>query len=113
MTDLRKLADLIDSHAAISTRPGQLEDLERIATQIRTEHATDARMFIQWKGTNVCLDFDCRCGTHGHFDGDFAYYLGCPSCGAVYEMGTQVRATICNDLTLDDGEVKILDVYDG
>jgi hypothetical protein len=49
-------------------------------------------MFIQWKGTNVCLDFWCECGTDGHYDGDFAYHLKCPACGQVYEMGTQVIA---------------------
>lgn len=53
---------------------------------------SEAGMFIQWKGTDVCLDFYCPCGSHCHFDGDFAYYLKCPDCGAVYEMGTQVIA---------------------
>jgi len=50
---------------------------------------TDAEMFIQWKGTSVCLDFYCPCGAHGHYDGDFAYNLRCPACGAVFELGTQ------------------------
>ena len=53
---------------------------------------TDAEMFIQWKGTDVCVDFYCPCGEMGHFDGMFAYYLRCPGCGSVYEMGTQVKA---------------------
>lgn len=55
---------------------------------------TDATMFIQWKGTDVCLDFTCPCGADGHFDGDFPYFLRCPSCGSVYEMGTQVKARL-------------------
>jgi hypothetical protein len=79
---------------------------------VRPVDGTDAQMFIQWKGTTVCLDFDCPCGTHGHLDSDFAYFIGCPKCGAVYEMGTQVLATKCADLTLDDSEVKVLDVHD-
>lgn len=58
---------------------------------------SDASMFIQWKGTEVCLDFHCPCGHHGHFDGGFAYYVECPSCGAVYEMGTQVKARRLGD----------------
>ena len=53
---------------------------------------TDAEMFIQWKGTNVCLDFDCPCGTSSHFDGWFAYALRCAACGSIFEMGTQVLA---------------------
>lgn len=44
-------------------------------------------IFIQWKGTDVCLDFNCpECGHHGHFDGYYAYALGCKGCGAIYEM---------------------------
>lgn len=52
---------------------------------------SDADMFIQWKGTDVCLDFVCQCGRSGHFDGLSAYGIRC-ACGAVYEMGTQVIA---------------------
>jgi hypothetical protein len=52
---------------------------------------TDAEVFVQWKGTHVCIDFYCPCGEHGHFDGYFAYSVQCPSCGALYDLGTQVR----------------------
>ena len=45
-----------------------------------------AHSFIQWKGTDVCLDFHCECGTHAHFDGDFAYVIVCPACGAEWEQ---------------------------
>jgi hypothetical protein len=43
-------------------------------------------VFIQWKGTDACLDFQCECGAGGHFDGDFAYTLKCGECGQVWEM---------------------------
>jgi hypothetical protein len=36
---LLRLADEIDTNASISSRPGQMGDLERIAADIRTEHA--------------------------------------------------------------------------
>lgn len=42
--------------------------------------------FVQWKGTNVCMDFHCECGAHCHFDGYFAYTVKCPHCGTVWEM---------------------------
>lgn len=48
--------------------------------------------FIQWKGTDVCLDFHCVCdyesntGDFGHFDGYFAYRIKCDKCGRVWEM---------------------------
>jgi hypothetical protein len=48
--------------------------------------------FIQWKGTDVCMDFHCPCGHMGHVDDDFAYYVRCQGCGAVYEMNWYVTA---------------------
>lgn len=74
-----------------------------------TPDGSDASMFIQWKGTDVCLDFYCQCGAHCHLDGDFAYYVKCPHCGAIYEMGTQVIAkqvetTACDPKVLEADE---------
>jgi hypothetical protein len=43
------------------------------------------RAFIQWKGTDVCMDFHCTCGEQYHFDGFFAYAVKC-NCGKVWEM---------------------------
>lgn len=43
-------------------------------------------VFLQWKNTDVCLDFHCACGAHGHYDGYFAYSLRCPSCDAVVDL---------------------------
>jgi hypothetical protein len=47
---------------------------------------TRPNAFIQWKGTDVCLDFHCDCGFNGHYDGWFAYGLHCASCGKVWAM---------------------------
>jgi hypothetical protein len=44
------------------------------------------RVFIQWKGTNACLDFTCTCGTATHFDGLFCYALVCPGCKKTWRM---------------------------
>ena len=49
--------------------------------------------FIQWKGTDVCIDLYCDCGAHQHFDGDYLYSWECGNCGAVWEMGTEVSMT--------------------
>lgn len=43
-------------------------------------------VFIQWKGTDVCLDFRCECGAYGHFDGGFAYALRCGSCHRAWAL---------------------------
>jgi hypothetical protein len=58
---------------------------------------SDVNMFIQWKGTDVCLDLHCPCGVHTHVDAEFAYYLRCGACGALYQMGTQVIAKKTDD----------------
>lgn len=47
-------------------------------------------VFIQWKGTDVCMDFHCECGAHCHFDGDFAYAVKCPHCETIWEMPAYV-----------------------
>lgn len=49
--------------------------------------ASDApSVFIQWKGTDVCLDFYCVCGMQSHLDSDFVYALKCSFCGRIFDM---------------------------
>ena len=50
----------------------------------------ETNAFVQWKGTDVCMDFRCECGDGGHFDGDFAYAVRCNGCGTVWEMPSNV-----------------------
>lgn len=40
--------------------------------------------WIQWKGTDVCMDIYCACGHHSHIDAEFAYHVECPKCHKVY-----------------------------
>ena len=40
--------------------------------------------WIQWKGTDVCMDVYCACGAHSHIDATFAYYVKCPKCKKIY-----------------------------
>ena len=42
--------------------------------------------WIQWKGTNVCMDVHCVCGAHAHVDTDFCYFLRCDHCSRVYRV---------------------------
>lgn len=46
--------------------------------------------WIQWKGTNVCIDLHCPCGAHAHFDGEFFYAYECV-CGKKYAVGQVVN----------------------
>lgn len=46
---------------------------------------------IQWKGTEVCMDFQCECGDPDdtyefHFDGFMFGTVQCPRCGAVWDI---------------------------
>ena len=42
--------------------------------------------FIQFKGTDICMDLHCKCGYHNHFDGYFAHRVKCSKCGVVYAI---------------------------
>jgi hypothetical protein len=46
---------------------------------------------IQWKGTDICMDFECKCGHGFHVDGEFVFYIKCPGCDALYAMSPQIR----------------------
>lgn len=50
-------------------------------------HKWDAvsHCWIQWKGSEICMDVHCACGFFGHFDGYDAYHIKCPKCSQVYE----------------------------
>ena len=50
-----------------------------------------AHGWIQWKGTDVCMDVHCPCGTHSHLDDEFAYFIECPGCQQIYAVGATVR----------------------
>jgi DNA-directed RNA polymerase subunit RPC12/RpoP len=47
--------------------------------------------WIQWKGTNVCMDVYCSCGKHGHIDQDFTYHYKCLACGKLFDIAGYVR----------------------
>lgn len=45
-----------------------------------------SHIFLQWKGTDACMDVYCLCGEHLHFDGYFAYAVQCGGCKQIYEL---------------------------
>jgi len=57
-------------------------------------------VFIQYKGTNICMDFYCECGAHCHYDGYFAYAVKCPHCDTVWEMPQDLTAKKADDGTI-------------
>ncbi len=56
-------------------------------------------VFVQWKGTDVCMDFHCECGAHCHFDGYFAYTVKCLHCETVWEMPQTIYPRKVNSKT--------------
>lgn len=65
---------------------------------------TESHGWIQWKGTDACIDLHCRCGHHGHYDGDFLYFFECPACKAKYAVGQNVKL-----ITLTDEQAKFVE----
>jgi hypothetical protein len=55
------------------------------------EEPEDPKGWIQWKGTDSCIDLYCKCGFHGHLDTDFMYHVKCPECGQVYECSGFIK----------------------
>lgn len=51
----------------------------------------EAHGWIQWKGTDVCMDVHCSCGTSTHLDGSFCYFIECGACGKKYALGQIVK----------------------
>lgn len=47
--------------------------------------------WIQWKGTDVCMDLHCACGKSSHFDGDFAYAIECAFCHRIYSCNGHIE----------------------
>lgn len=57
----------------------------------RFEREGQPYAFVQWKGTDACLDLRCKCGASGHLDADFTYAAKCAACGQLYELEPYVR----------------------
>ncbi len=55
--------------------------------------------WIQWKGTNVCLDIHCSCGKSSHVDGEFAYSVECPHCHTIYFCNGHIQLIEIEDPT--------------
>lgn len=49
-------------------------------------------LWIQWKGSDICADFNCSCGGGGHIDrAAFMYYVKCLDCGQIYWCNQNVE----------------------
>jgi hypothetical protein len=62
--------------------------------------------WIQWKGTNVCMDIHCSCGESTHIDAEFLYHVKCGACGRVYECDGHITL---HPLDFEPDNVKVSD----
>jgi hypothetical protein len=61
------------------------------AWNIQETYSGQPHGWLQWKGTNVCMDFYCKCGYHSHIDDDFTYNIRCPACKTVYHCNRHIE----------------------
>jgi len=54
------------------------------AWKVQEQYGGQPHCWVQWKGTDVCMDFYCKCGNQSHIDDSFAYFVKCPYCKTVY-----------------------------
>lgn len=59
------------------------EDSEK-AFELQETYSGKPHGWIQWKGTDVCMDIHCKCGVLSHLDASFAYHVKCHNCGTMY-----------------------------
>lgn len=63
--------------------------------------------WIQWKGTDVCVDIHCKCGTLSHFDGEFMYSIQCPECKTIYFCNGHIELIEMTEPTTSPDLIKV------
>lgn len=66
----------------------RFEDVDALVT---SEWDDKPHCWIQWKGTNVCMDMYCVCGYHSHIHASFAYTVQCPECKRVFSPNAYIE----------------------
>ena len=61
------------------------------AYKIQEDYKGKPHGWIQWKGTDVCMDVHCKCGYLSHIDGEFTYYVKCPKCETIYHCNGHIE----------------------
>lgn len=67
------------------------------ASEISCNSGSQFQAWIQWKGTDVCLDLRCECGEITHLDADFAYFVRCCLCKRVYMLNPNIEIVRVED----------------
>lgn len=71
---------------------------DEVRREVKTAYGQPLSTFIQWKGTDLCMDWFCEVGHQNHWDGDFAYKISCDSCLREYYPESSVRLSLTEPL---------------
>lgn len=61
------------------------------ATSMQERYEDKPHGWIQWKGTDVCIDIHCVCGAHLHLDVDFLYNVQCAHCKKYFQLNPHIE----------------------
>lgn len=61
------------------------------AWEIQEKYDSISNGWIQFKGSDICMDIRCKCGYSSHIDAGFAYNVQCPSCFIIYMVNGHVE----------------------
>lgn len=62
-----------------------------MSLNLPAENRPDWTTNVQWKGTDLCMDFWCpACGQYSHIVGFFMDIIDCDHCYARFEMPTDL-----------------------
>lgn len=61
------------------------------AWKIQEKYNKKPHGWIQFKGTDICMDVHCKCGNITHVDGYFCYSVKCGKCGQIYFVNGHVE----------------------
>jgi hypothetical protein len=67
----------------------EFDEFEKIYGQ--DNPSSESGGWIQWKGTEVCMDVHCKCGFTAHIDETSFYFYRCESCKRTYAVGQNIK----------------------
>ena len=61
------------------------------AWKMQEQYAGKPHGWVQWQGTEVCMDIYCECGHHSHVDASFTFNVKCPVCNRIYFVNGHIE----------------------
>lgn len=61
------------------------------AWKIQEKFDALTKAWIQWKASEVFVDFSCKCGYGNCFNATFFYSVQCPDCKTIYHVNPNIE----------------------